>query len=185
MSFRKIVVALDGTPAGETVLPHVEALAGCVQDAHIILMRTAPPPGGTAGSPEHEATELEVVSELHSEGDLHLGRVPHIRARREDLTLAADNPPRHEHVSGDARGAYDSYLFAALQRVREKGFRADMAAADMTNPPEEIGAYAARVGADLVALAHHPGGRLRHVLHRSVFDELLEEWDGPVLVVRR
>jgi nucleotide-binding universal stress UspA family protein len=151
-----VLVALDGTPESEAVLPHAMALASLSPGAEVILMRAL------SGLPQ--ASEKPDVPEARREAESLLSRlqkVQHLLSRQAEEYL--------EHA-------------AAPLRARGVNVRCRVVAEDQ--PAEAILREANEASAGLIALETRGRAGLSRFFLGSVADKVIRAATIPVLVHR-
>jgi nucleotide-binding universal stress UspA family protein len=91
-------------------------------------------------------------------------------------------PPEDERKPGLAAGA--DYLKGVAAGMRDDGFDVGTHVAPGTTPATAIVELAARLDADVIAMATHGYGGLRRTFLGSVADKVLRSSRIPVLVTR-
>jgi nucleotide-binding universal stress UspA family protein len=152
--YAHILVALDGSPTAEQILPHVAALAErfgskvtllrVTEPAERLIMATAGTlPLGVPGSPVIDVTPL-------------------VEEQRREAT---------------------SYLESVAARLRGQGLTASYAQPE-GSPADMVLQQARDLGADVIALTTHGRGGLGRLVFGSVADAVLRQAPCPILLVR-
>ncbi|SRR6266542_1263908 len=152
--YARILVALDGSPLAEQILPHVEAL-GKAFGSQVTLVRATEPPGRlinqTAG-----------VAPIGVPGNPVVDITPLIEEQRREAA---------------------TYLRSTTDRLRGKGLTVESAQPEGL-PADMVLQHARETGADLIAMTTHGRGGLGRLVFGSVADAVLRQALCPVLLVR-
>lgn len=141
--YKRALVALDGSPVAETIMPFILEIAGPL-DMEVILLRVIQP-----------------LTPVVIEGSRHI-EVEDIEARRVDA---------------------EEYLAPLAVELRAKAVRVSTQVRRGV-PAEEIVAAAKEAGADLIAMSTHGRGGLGRILFGSVAQEVLQQAQVPVFLLR-
>jgi nucleotide-binding universal stress UspA family protein len=153
-AYRLILVALDGSPFAERVLPHVRTLAKRLR-ASIVLLRATDTPG-TLIAPPPAGISPGV------DGWLPVDLTPTLEAERQEGL---------------------SYLARIADTLRADGFPVTHEQVDGP-PAEAICERARALGVDLIAMTTHGRGGLGRLLLGSVADSVVKGAPCAVLLVR-
>ena len=152
--YTHILVALDGSPHAETILPHVAALATRFA-AHVTLLHVSAPP--------------IVLDALPAA----VGAGPGPAVFIEDATQLAETE----------RAASERYLDEVATRLADQGLQVTHAQATGP-AAEAIVAVAGQQGADLIALTSHGREGMGRLLLGSVTEAVLRHAPCPILALR-
>jgi nucleotide-binding universal stress UspA family protein len=154
-TYQKILVALDGSPLAEEVLPHAAALAAKL-DAELVLLQV------TAGLTE-DLREAAPTGASETAGEVSVDV-----ARR-----------RHSAEKASA----EAYLGRTQQQLIDKGLKVTYTVEE-GDPSRAIVEKAKQTGSGLIAMSTHGRTGLGRALLGSVSDEVLRTSGLPVLLVR-
>jgi nucleotide-binding universal stress UspA family protein len=165
ISYKRILVPLDGSPLANEVLPQAEALAKC-SNAEVLLLQVVSKP-----------TEWPTAEEafIFSGGLVRAGEFAHKQPELND-TLSARNA---EHRRETAQVHLDS----AATELRHAGLKVETLV-QQGDPAETILEVAERCRADVIAMSTHGRSGLRRFLMGSVASRVLEYANMPLLLVR-
>lgn len=152
--YERILVALDGTPAAERVLPHVEALAAAFS-SHITLLRATISP--------------EMIVALESAGDASVGQVPPVM----------DPEPV---VEADQETA-EAYLGRMADALRQRNVHVEVETPEGA-ANTVIVERAVELDAGLIIMTTHGRGGLGRLVFGSTADSVMRHAPCPVLLVR-
>ncbi len=152
--YERILVALDGSPAAERVLPHAEALVSAFH-SHIVLLRATLSP--------------EMVIAQAGAGDAAVGQV----------APALDPQP----VLDADRDTSVDYLNSIATRLRAAGIDVDVETPEGA-PNTVIVQRASELQADLILMTTHGRSGLGRIVFGSTADSVLRHAPCPVLLVR-
>jgi nucleotide-binding universal stress UspA family protein len=152
--YERILVALDGSPAAERVLPHAEALAASF-GSHIVLLRAILSP--------------EMVIAQGGVGDAAVGQIP--PALDPEPVLEADHDTSIE------------YLNAVAARLRTAGADVNVETPEGA-ANSVIVERARQLPADLILMTTHGRSGLGRIVFGSTADSVLRHAPCPVLLVR-
>jgi nucleotide-binding universal stress UspA family protein len=155
VAFRRVLVALDGSPFAEEVLPPATAL-GTLTRAEFILLRVIPP---------------------LLPGDYDLGQAPLVGLGGSRL---AQLRGIQEESEQETRG----YLDRLAAQLCKNGLSVQSRVACHDSPAAAILEEADRIGADLISLATHGRGGLARMFLGSVADKVVRGATIPVLIHR-
>jgi nucleotide-binding universal stress UspA family protein len=152
---KELIVPLDGSELAETVLPHVEALAGAkgLKGARVVLVRACEPPA----MPTYYSPEL-------SEIPLHWGQ------------YAQQETARCKQVSTE-------YLANVERRLKDRGIdvRSEVL---MGKASDEVVNYASKDPHRLVVMATHGRSGLSRLVYGSVALNVLVGVSNPIFLVK-
>ncbi len=152
--YAELLVALDGSPAAEQVLPHAEALAKAF-DSHITLIRATVSP--------------EMVLAQTGAGDATSGTIP----------APVDPEPVIDAEHDTALG----YLTGLAARLRQQDLKVDVETPE-GQADVVIVERAAELGAGLILMTTHGRSGLARAVFGSTADSVLRHASCPVLLVR-
>ena len=151
------LVALDGTPEAEAVLPHVVQLVGLFPQAEMVLMRVV------QGTGPH-------------------GMVPDLpEARKEATHLRQQLETLQDRIRGEAR----NYLEKLASQWQTRGITTTARVVVDDQPAQAILAEAKSLKAGLIAMETHGRTGLSRLVLGSTADRVIRSSPVPVLLHRR
>ncbi|MSQ40326.1 MAG: universal stress protein [Dehalococcoidia bacterium] len=154
--YQHIVVALDGSPLAEAVLPYVTAIAGPL------------------------GSELHLVQVVREARDLvNLGFM-------DPTAMGGGSVPDMKTIEAAVAAqvqAAERYLQGKATELRPKGLKLHTAVL-MGEPSAQIVKYAQDRDADLIAISTHGRGGLSRMFLGSVADKVMRQGTVPVLLIR-
>ena len=152
--YTHVLVPLDGSPAAEAALPHVQALAAKFQ-ARVTIIRVTV-------APETVITETASGAPGVPEAGPLIDPTPVVEAEQQEAT---------------------SYLQRIVDRLRGSGLSVEVEAPEGP-APETIVERARALGVDLIAMSTHARGGLGRLVFGSTADAVLRHAPCPVLLIR-
>jgi nucleotide-binding universal stress UspA family protein len=153
--YERLLVALDGSPAAEEVLPHAEALAGAFSSQVILL---------------HATISAETLIAETAAGETAVGPV---------VATPVDPTP----ILEADRSTAVEYLEPVARRLRDRGVKAETEYPQ--GPASDVIVERAdALGASLILMTTHGRGGLGRVVFGSTADSVLRHTRVPVLLVR-
>ena len=155
VGLRHVLIALDGSPFAEQVLPAATAL-GTAMKADQTLLCVVPP---------------------LMPGSYDLGDIP-------AMGLAGSRFAQLQRMHEEEIKQAESYLDRVAARLRQQGLKVQTRVVRQDSPGAAILEEARQLGVDVVALATHGRGGLGRILLGSVADKVLRGATMPVLIHR-
>ncbi len=156
--YQHIVVALDGSPLAEAVLPYAAAIAGPL------------------------GSELHLVQVVREARDLVNMGFMDPTAMGGGAVSVPDIRSLEAAVEAQVRAA-ERYLQDKAAELRPKGLKLHTTVL-MGDPSAQIIKYAQDRGADLIAICTHGRGGLSRMFLGSVADKVMRQGTVPVLLIR-
>jgi nucleotide-binding universal stress UspA family protein len=152
--YTHVLVPLDGSPAAEAALPHVQALAEKFQ-ARVTIIRVTVAPETVIAETASGAPGVPEAGPL-------IDPTPVVEAEQQEAT---------------------SYLQRIGDRLRGSGLSVEVEAPEGP-APETIVERARALGVDLIAMSTHARGGLGRLVFGSTADAVLRHAPCPVLLIR-
>lgn len=153
--FDSILIALDGSPESEAVLPIVEKLIGTAP-AKIVMLRVAP-----------EVKYVNIVREYQMQHDPDLPSTTDLDAM----------------FAGKERELF-AYLRTAALPLEKAGATSIAYECSFNNPVSEILTCVKRYNVDLIVMATHGRTGLNRLIHGSITESVLHNAPCPMLIIR-
>lgn len=167
----KILVALDGSPFSEAILPRIAAVVRPLS-AEVELVTVVRPESAHETPANHAPREIVP-------GGTATGSRLNIALLGDMIPAAAESREQAvERLEAESR----DYLTARAHRYPE--LAATTVVLFAADPAEAIIARARETGADLVAMATHGRSGLSHLLAGSVAERVIRSGVAPVLAIR-
>jgi len=165
---QKVLVPLNGSELAQAILPYVEEICRRCDPVQVTLLQVVPQPG-----------RRSTVARRPPIDDFPRVRLLDSRA---DLEAAGPQIYRDQALAA-ARVEVEVALAPAVRRLCDVGIpvRVDVA---FGRPAEEIIAYSAREGIDLLIMSTHGHVGLTRWIWGSVADKVLHGTHLPILMVR-
>jgi nucleotide-binding universal stress UspA family protein len=170
MTYKKVVVPLDGSKLAEVVLPHLEEIAaGCrIEEIELITVTESMKVDVPRSEPvEQYKTKFAV-------GDRSTGRI--YRADSVSLLKVPLNIGKMAKTGRD-------YLIKIAGRLEKKGLKANITVL-VGNVAEEIVHFADEENADLIVMASHGRSGISHWAIGSIAEKVFRATNIPLLLVK-
>ena len=176
--YKKIVVPLDGSKLAESVLPHVEQIAGGRSTTKVILVSVTGRIVGQMGVTGGRGASTPVTDEAPA-------------TVIQDLSVPLfdkTTPSKVEEASvsllvGRMQKQAENYLKRISKRLHEKKVNAEFEVL-LGNPAEEIVTFANEKEVDLIIIASHGRSGISKWAHGNVADRVFRSADTPVLMIK-
>jgi nucleotide-binding universal stress UspA family protein len=165
--FKRILVALDGTPDSEAVLPHVATLVNGTRAAVTIV----------TVSPEPRAEQHTRV--VAGEVDTSIGQFSNMPLQERHVVTEGETVDQAVLRAADEGGAY---LAERARLIGDGGTDVTYRVLVGDDSVEEIARFATEGGYDLIALGTQPKEGISRLFSRDVADQIMERTGLPALV---
>jgi nucleotide-binding universal stress UspA family protein len=178
ITYKKILVPLDGSDLANTVLPYAREMALCT-GAEVLLLQAITEPGFEVAETELMFAAGGITPSPESLNE-DPGEVAAGRSRRQATARTGSGFARQIEYATEAA---QSNLSAAAAALTGAGIRVETEV-QVGRPAAVILDVATSSGADMIAMATHGRSGIRRFLMGSVADRVVRHAHTPVLLVR-